>query len=79
MSKTDSGENSETERSRSILEMDCKEARLFRLKDESYCKFDLPPYFQFNSLPGGVAKILGDKKLNDSFEKRSAIEARKVA
>ena len=31
--------------SRSILDMSHDEARAYFLKEESYCNFDLPPYF----------------------------------
>ena len=57
MSKTD------THRNRSILEMDCDQARSFLLEQDSYCKFDLPYYFQFKSLLDEVSKVLDNKKL----------------
>lgn len=50
---------------RSILELSCDEARIFLLKQESYCTIDLPPYFQFNELLSGVAEVLKGKRLPD--------------
>ena len=50
-----------TQRSRSILELSCDEARSFFLKQESYCTIDLPPYFHFNELLSGISKVLEGK------------------
>ncbi len=52
-------------RNRSILELSCDEAREFLLKQESYCRLDLPPYFQFRSLLDGIVEVLDDKRLSD--------------
>ena len=45
-------------KSRSILELSCDEARLFLLKQESYCTIELPPYFRFDELLTGVGRAL---------------------
>jgi RNA-directed DNA polymerase len=45
-------------RVRSVLELTHQEARLFFLKQESYCNFDLPPYFQFSELLSGISNFL---------------------
>lgn len=46
---------------RSVLEMSAKEARAFFLKPESYCRVDLPPYFDFGPILRGVDKFLAAK------------------
>jgi len=69
MSETGTDASTDTPRSRSILEMSCDEARTFLLKQESYCRLDLPPYFQFNGLLDGVAEVLDRKKLSDFWSK----------
>jgi hypothetical protein len=48
MTTSDTNAAVETRRQRSILDLTCDEARLFFLKQESYCSIDLPPYFHFN-------------------------------
>jgi hypothetical protein len=35
------------------------------LKEESYCNFDLPPYFKFQGILSDVDKTLANKKLSD--------------
>ncbi len=59
---------------KSILNLSNKEAREFLLKQESYCKIDLPPYFQFNNLlsdindeldKGELASFQNEKKPRD--------------
>ncbi|WP_243382366.1 RNA-directed DNA polymerase [Geothrix alkalitolerans] len=39
------------------------EARAFFLKGESYCNFDLPPYFEFDALLAKLSGILAGKNL----------------
>ncbi len=51
---------------RSILELNCTEARAFMLKAESYCSLDLPPYICFDSLIDRIHKALDGKRLSDS-------------
>ena len=50
--------------SRSVLEMTHHEARAFFLKPESYCTFDLPPYFVFKELLDDLGEYLEKKPLN---------------
>ncbi len=59
-----------TQRSRSILELSCDEARSFFLKQESYCTIDLPPYFHFNELLSGISKVLEGKVLSDLLSQK---------
>lgn len=46
---------------RSVLELTHEEARTFFLKQESYCNFELPSYFQFSKLLASVSKCLAGK------------------
>jgi RNA-directed DNA polymerase len=43
---------------RSVLEMNAKQARAFFLKPESYCRVDLPPYFDFGRVLRPLDKLL---------------------
>lgn len=45
----------------SILELSHDEAKAFFLKAESYCNFDLPPYFVFDQLLSGIDNFLNKK------------------
>lgn len=65
MSVSNTAMTMSTQRSRSILELSCNEARSFFLKQESYCTIELPPYFHFNELLGGISKILEGTVLSD--------------
>jgi RNA-directed DNA polymerase len=49
---------------RSVLEMSAREARTFFLKPETYCRLDLPPYFDFRRLLRPVEKFLKIKPLS---------------
>ncbi len=49
---------------RSVLDMSAREARAFFLKPESYCRLDLPPYFDFRRLLRPVDKFLKIKPLS---------------
>ena len=53
---------------RSVLDMNCSEARAFFLKPESYCNMDLPPYLSFSKLLRSVEKVI---KENDCDWKKS--------
>ena len=53
------------QRRRPVIELSCGEARAFLLKQESYCTFNLPQYFQFNDLLSGIDKVLEGKLLSD--------------
>lgn len=46
---------------RSVLEMTGDEARAFFLKEESYCSFDLPPYYSFTPVICAAADYLAGK------------------
>jgi len=48
---------------RSVLEMSARAARKFFLKPESYCRLDLPPYFDFRPVLRQVEKFLTAKPL----------------
>jgi len=48
---------------RSVLAMSAKQARAFFLKPESYCRLDLPPYFDFGRVLRAVEKFLARKPL----------------
>ena len=51
--------------------MTSKEARVFLLKSESYCNFDLPVYFQFGKLLSAVsAEVLGKSLASMSSKPR---------
>jgi RNA-directed DNA polymerase len=49
---------------RSVLDMSASEASTFFLKPESYCRLDLPPYFDFQRLLRPVDKFLKNKPLS---------------
>jgi RNA-directed DNA polymerase len=55
---------------RSVLEMSSVEAHAFFLKSESYCGFDLPPYFEFGPLLTEINEYLIGKDLS-SFRKHT--------
>jgi hypothetical protein len=52
---------------RNILSLSAKEAKKFFLKEESYFNFDLPPYFQFDSLLDSVLRKMSGRKLSDFY------------
>jgi len=43
---------------KTVIELSPNEARKFFLKQESYCKFDLPQYFNFSNLLYGIDNLL---------------------
>lgn len=47
----------------SVLEMNNAQAAAFFLKDESYCTFDLPPYFAFKSVLKETDRLLRNKPI----------------
>ncbi len=59
---------SEIRKTKSVLDMNCSEAKAFFLKPESYCNLDLPPYLNFNKLLKSVEKVI---KENDCEWKKS--------
>jgi RNA-directed DNA polymerase len=46
---------------RSVLDLTHEEARAFFLKQESYCNFELPSYFQFSKMLLSISKVLKGK------------------
>jgi hypothetical protein len=52
---------------KNILSLNAKEAREYFLREESYCNFDLPPYFQFGSLLNDLSEHLGSKDISDFY------------
>lgn len=48
---------------RSVLDLSAKAAHAFFLKPESYCRLDLPPYFDFRPVLRQVEKFLAAKPL----------------
>ena len=55
-------------RRRSIIDMSHNDARAFLFKKESYCRIELPKYFQFAELLCNVANVLEGKRLSDFGE-----------
>jgi len=54
---------------KSVLQMSGSEARAFLLKSESYFNFDLPPYFEFDSMLTKVSKLIDGKDLKGFYKK----------
>jgi len=52
---------------KNILSLTAKEARTFFLKEESYCNFDLPPYFKFSGLLDDLVKYFKDCNLTNFY------------
>ena len=50
---------------KNVLELANNEAKAFFLKAESYCNFELPPYFKFDQILAEVDKVLSGKNLSD--------------
>ncbi len=48
-----------------VIDMSAEEAQRFFLKQESYCGFDLPPYFRFSDILSEVSKCLNGRRLSD--------------
>ena len=61
------------EKCKSIIQFSHTKARKFFLKAESYCGFNLPPYFVFENLINKVSKLLGNSNLNDYKEKTPGV------
>lgn len=51
-----------------ITELSSAEARDFFLKGESYCGFELPTYFKFDTVLAKVSKILAGKNLRTLYD-----------
>lgn len=54
---------------RPLLSMSENQARSFFIKPESYCRVDLPPYFDFGRVLRPVAKCLGNTPLSSASKK----------
>lgn len=52
---------------KNVLSLTAKEAQAFFLKEESYCNFDLPPYFEFSGLLDNLAKHFKGHNLADFY------------
>ncbi|RWX49615.1 Reverse transcriptase (RNA-dependent DNA polymerase) [Candidatus Electrothrix communis] len=52
---------------KNILKLSPKSARNFFLKEESYCNFDLPPYFTFKKVIKNISKQVDGKLLSDFY------------
>lgn len=61
-----SSNNPNSQKRRLITDMTHLEAREFLLRQESYCNFDLPTYFQFEQLIQEIANLLKQKPLSES-------------
>ena len=59
------------EKSISLLSLSHGAAREFFLKGESYCSFDLPPYFEFATILGKVSKLLAGKDLKSFYNAKT--------
>lgn len=59
---------------RSVLAMTAKQARAFFLKPESYCRLDLPPYFDFGRVLRPVEKFVTGKPLASLKLKPRSVE-----
>lgn len=54
---------------RPLLSMTAKQARTFLLKPESYCRIDLPPYFDFGRVLRPVDNFIKSKPLSSASSK----------
>ena len=54
---------------RSVLAMTANQARTFFLKPESYCRLDLPPYFDFGRILRPVNAFIGENSLSSASSK----------
>lgn len=59
---------------RSVLDLNAKQARSFFLKPESYCRLELPPYFDFKPVLRPVEKILAGRSMASLGLKPRAFE-----
>jgi len=59
---------------KNILKLSCLEARSFLLKGKSYCRIDLPKYFEFDRLIEKVSKKLKGKHLKSFYSQTSKLD-----
>lgn len=52
---------------KNVLSLTANEAKDYFLKAESYCNFDLPPYFQFGGLLNDLSQHFGSKDIWDFY------------
>lgn len=57
-----------------VLELSNLEAKQYFLKEDSYCNFDLPQYFVFQTLLDKVSQTIGTKRLSDFYDSHTTIE-----
>jgi RNA-directed DNA polymerase len=55
----------------SLLKLSHHDARAFLLKGESYCSFDLPPYFSFDTMLGKISKLIVGKELKTFYKENT--------
>ncbi len=60
-----SGQNNRTMKSQSILKLNSTDARLFFLKNESYCNIELPEYINFQRILKSLSNEIAEKNLNE--------------
>jgi RNA-directed DNA polymerase len=51
-----------------VIKMTNTEARIFFLKNESYCNFELPKYFNFSNLLSSISEMIEDKRIADFYK-----------
>lgn len=54
----------------SLLQLSHDEAQAFFLKSESYCRLDLPPYFDFEKILSDTKSVLNGKQLSSMWKRR---------
>jgi RNA-directed DNA polymerase len=67
--KSTSRRGSKKTEQKSVLSMTAKQARAFFLKPESYCRVELPSYFDFGRVLRPVTKLLQSKTLSSASSK----------
>lgn len=61
----------EESQNKNILELSHDKAKVFFLKGTSYCNFELPPYFKFESLLTNLSGYLNGRKINKFYKTES--------
>ena len=63
---------------KSILTFEHKEAKDYFLKEESYCNFDLPTYFKFQTLLDKVSAKIGNQPLSNFLSRYKVAGSKKT-
>ncbi len=58
---------------KNILSLSADEAREFLIKEENYCNFDLPPYFEFSGLLLCLVKEFGNSNLTSFYNSNKSL------